>query len=132
MKKYVKMIFLGLLFVILLIGVAAATESLSVLYSAKDSISILPHDNILYEAPVEQSICNHNFIIHTNGEEMIYPMDDYFCCCVKVIIHSKMCSLCTEPGYDLHYEMIPHDDDTGICKNCGRVPFTPAVAIPLS
>lgn len=132
MTKYAKQMLVGLICVAVFCGAAMATENLVVLYSAKDSVSILPHDNILYESPGEHPECNHNFIIHTDGEEMIYPMDDYFCCYVKVTINSKMCSLCTEPGYDLQYEMIPHDDDKGICKNCGRVPFTPAVAIPLS
>ena len=61
-----------------------------------------------------------------------HPMDDYYCCYIDTAVHLKICKLCASPGYDLDYKMVPHKDESGMCEYCGRVPFQPAIAIPLT
>ena len=116
----------------MLSGIALASDHILRTEKTADTISIQPTDSVLFEIPKDTELCDHDYYVHTVGETVRHPIDDYHCCYIDVTVNMKICRLCLAPGYDLDYVMVPHQEATGICEYCGRVPFTPAIAIPLT
>lgn len=132
MRSYRNWVIAVLAVICMLSGLALASNHILRTEKTADTISIQPMDGVLFEAPKVAEPCDHDYYVHTVGETVRYPIDDYHCCYIDVTVKMKICRLCSAPGYDLDYKMVPHQDASGICEYCGRVPFTPAIAIPLT
>ena len=132
MRSCRKRVIIALAAICMFSGLTLASEQILQTGKTTNNVSIQPTDAVLFELPTGAETCAYDYCVHTVGETLRYPMDDYSCCYIDITVNLKICRLCVAQGYDLDYKMVPHVDSNGICEECGKFPFTPAVAMPLT